>query len=47
MDTDGNFDFESDEAVKSLTWIQDGVDKGWYPPQECAKMLDKTCNAAL
>ena len=32
FDADGNFDFESDEAVKALTWIQDGVDKGWYPP---------------
>ena len=32
FDADGNFDFESDEAVKALTWIRDGVDKGWYPP---------------
>lgn len=32
FDEDGNFNFESDEAVKALTWIQDGVDRGWYAP---------------
>ncbi|MCM1047735.1 MAG: extracellular solute-binding protein [Clostridiales bacterium] len=32
FDTDGNFDFESDEALKALEWLQSGVDKGWYPP---------------
>jgi multiple sugar transport system substrate-binding protein len=32
FDEDGNFDFESDEAVQALTWIQDGVKRGWYPP---------------
>ena len=32
FDEDGNFDFENKQAVKALTWIQDGVDKGWYPP---------------
>ena len=32
FDADGNFDFESEEAVRALTWIQDGVDRGWYPP---------------
>jgi multiple sugar transport system substrate-binding protein len=31
-DAKGNFNFESPEAVKALTWIQDGVEKGWYPP---------------
>ncbi len=31
FDESGNFDFESEEAVKALTWIQNGVDKGWYP----------------
>ncbi|MCM1044189.1 MAG: extracellular solute-binding protein [Candidatus Gastranaerophilales bacterium] len=29
---DGHFDFESEEALKALEWIQSGVDKGWYPP---------------
>lgn len=32
FDADGNFDFESDEAIKALEWLQSGVDKGWYPP---------------
>lgn len=32
FDEDGRFDFESEEAVKALEWIQSGVDKGWYPP---------------
>jgi multiple sugar transport system substrate-binding protein len=32
FDENGNFDFESDEAVKALELIQDGVDRGWYPP---------------
>ncbi|MCM1411433.1 MAG: extracellular solute-binding protein [Lachnospiraceae bacterium] len=32
FDADGNFDFESEDAVRALTWIQDGVDRGWYPP---------------
>ena len=27
---DGNFDFESEETVQALEWIQEGVDKGWY-----------------
>jgi multiple sugar transport system substrate-binding protein len=32
FDEEGNFDFESEEAIQALTWIQDGVEKGWYPP---------------
>lgn len=32
FDDQGNFDFESSEAVQALAWIQGGVDKGWYPP---------------
>jgi multiple sugar transport system substrate-binding protein len=32
FDEDGNFDFESDEAVEALTWLSEGVEKGWYPP---------------
>jgi multiple sugar transport system substrate-binding protein len=32
FDDDGNFDFESDEAIKALTLIQEGVERGWYPP---------------
>ena len=29
---DGKFDFESEEIIKALTWIRDGVDRGWYMP---------------
>jgi multiple sugar transport system substrate-binding protein len=32
FDENGNFDFESEEAVKALAWIQDGVGRGWFPP---------------
>jgi multiple sugar transport system substrate-binding protein len=32
FDENGNFNFEGEEAVKALEWIQDGVDRGWYPP---------------
>jgi multiple sugar transport system substrate-binding protein len=32
FDEDGNFDFESEEALKALTQIQNGVERGWYPP---------------
>ena len=32
FDKSGNFDFESKETVQALEWIQEGVDKGWYPP---------------
>jgi multiple sugar transport system substrate-binding protein len=32
FDEDGSFDFESGEAIEALTWIQQGVEKGWYPP---------------
>jgi multiple sugar transport system substrate-binding protein len=31
FDENGNFDFESEEAVEALAWIQNGVDKGWFP----------------
>jgi multiple sugar transport system substrate-binding protein len=31
FDEQGNFDFESPEAVEALDWIQQGVSKGWYP----------------
>ena len=32
FDEAGNFDFESNETVQALEWIQEGVSKGWYPP---------------
>lgn len=32
FDEDGNFDFEADEALKALEWLQGGVGRGWYPP---------------
>jgi multiple sugar transport system substrate-binding protein len=31
-DENGNFDFESSETIKALTWLSDGVKCGWYPP---------------
>jgi multiple sugar transport system substrate-binding protein len=32
FDDNGSFDFESEEAVKGLSFIQSGVERGWYPP---------------
>jgi multiple sugar transport system substrate-binding protein len=32
FDENGNFNFEDEKAVRALTWLQSGVDKGWYPP---------------
>lgn len=32
FDANGNFDLESPEAVQALTWLQSGVERGWYPP---------------
>ena len=32
FDEAGNFDFESGETVQALEWLQEGVNKGWYPP---------------
>ncbi len=29
---DGTFDLESEEGISGLKWIQDGVDRNWYPP---------------
>jgi multiple sugar transport system substrate-binding protein len=31
-DDEGNFDFESKEALEALTLMQEGVSRGWYPP---------------
>lgn len=32
FDDQGNFNFESEETIKALKWIQDGVARGWYAP---------------
>jgi multiple sugar transport system substrate-binding protein len=32
FDENGNFNFEGEDAVAALEWIQSGVDRGWYPP---------------
>lgn len=32
FDAEGNFNFTDDKAVKALTWIRNGVQRGWYPP---------------
>jgi len=45
FDDEGNFDFESPEAVEGLKWIQDGVEKGWYPPHP--ELLEMTDNQQL
>lgn len=44
-DEEDNFDFENEKAVEALQWIQDGVDKGWYPPH--AENLEITDNQEL
>lgn len=43
FDESGNFDFQSPEAVQALTWIQDGVSRGWYAPHpENLEMKDNS-----
>lgn len=43
FDEDGNFNFQSEEAVKALTWIQNGVSRGWYAPHpENLEMKDNS-----
>ncbi|MDE5818104.1 MAG: extracellular solute-binding protein [Lachnospiraceae bacterium] len=32
FDSEGNFDFEDERVIEALTWLQNGVDRGWYPP---------------
>ena len=32
FDEDGLFDFQSPETVEALAWLQEGVERGWYPP---------------
>lgn len=32
FDSDGNFDFTDGRIVRALTWLRNGVDRGWYPP---------------
>jgi multiple sugar transport system substrate-binding protein len=44
-DEEDNFAFENEKAVEALQWIQDGVDKGWYPPH--AENLEITDNQEL
>lgn len=46
FDDSGNFDFESAETVRALTWLQSGVSRGWYPPhpenlemKDCSEMF--------
>jgi multiple sugar transport system substrate-binding protein len=45
FDTDGNFDFEDDKAVSALKWLQEGVNKGWYPKH--SENLEITDNQEL
>lgn len=32
FDENNNFNFSDKKAIKALRWIQNGVEKGWYPP---------------
>ncbi|MCM1186266.1 MAG: extracellular solute-binding protein [Lachnoclostridium sp.] len=43
FDESGHFDFESEEAVRALEWLQTGVDRGWYPPH-CENLEISDCN---
>jgi multiple sugar transport system substrate-binding protein len=31
FDENGNFNFSDEKSVKALSWIQSGVEKGWFP----------------
>lgn len=31
-DAEGRFQFEDEKIVQALTWVQNGVTRGWYPP---------------
>lgn len=32
FDDDGHFNLSTPEGIAALRWIQEGVDKGWFPP---------------
>lgn len=32
FDENGKFNCEDEKIVEALAWIQDGIDRGWYPP---------------
>lgn len=32
FDENGNFDFEDEKIIQALAWMQEGVERGWYPP---------------
>jgi multiple sugar transport system substrate-binding protein len=32
FDGDGNFNLETPEGIQALAWVQQGLDRGWYPP---------------
>lgn len=32
FDENGNFDFQNEKVVRALDWMQQGVERGWYPP---------------
>lgn len=43
FDENGNFNLQTDEGIAALKWIQDGCDRGWFPPQsERLEILDNT-----
>lgn len=41
FDSEGRFALQNPEATAGLRWIQDGVERGWYPPHpELLEMMD-------
>ena len=41
FDEDGNFNLESEKGIKALTWVQEGVERGWFAPHcENLEILD-------
>lgn len=47
FDENSNFNFQNKKAVRALTWLQDGVNRGWYAPHaenleisDCNELFD-------
>ena len=41
FDEAGHFNFENEKTVQALEWLQEGVNRGWYPPKsENIEMTD-------
>lgn len=44
FDDDGHFNLSTPEGIEALRWIQDGVDRGWYPPH-CENLEIEDCSS--